>query len=1428
MSTSEFPLAVTVTLERSLDSHVRRSVDRFMERCSHVVSSTTLSSSQTWNQDALPSKGFELQPRSANENDTAETFFCFLRLEWCKLSRKVPGTFDRFGWLTPDEKTSAYSLTEKNTPVHSDVALKTFALGAFKERSTFINHYHVSKNARSLERQVTFEHDRKQLVVHFKPSEDGDLHKFEVDYDNLEDYILVDDSNVQTELYFFLKHPLKVFRATDPGKGCRVDKIDSVNAQTVWRRTTSFAGCTTRDLGDSSCLQLVVHNDGTITDISHAVLSRLCQTCGFTANYVSVQCVMPSPHMQEASLAHFECVYSLRVFLSRGYTVTDQADLFFFQKLREAEQKHGPSFVCEILRRLTLTVESNRFADIDTALHNLLAMRDTILGNEQSQYPDAHRMVRRVFVTPTRLMFMHPEIVRDNRILRKYGQDNFMRVSIRDEDFCKLAAVGRPGEEETTFTRVKQFLQDGLIVGDREYVFLAASNSQLREHNVWFFASDGTNTAESIRRDMGDFSHIRCPATVLARMGQCFSNTEPSVIARTSDREAVQIPEVEGGHDPVNSKAYCFSDGIGKISPSLALKVCREIGRRETEVPSAYQIRYGGVKGVVAVDPSLHRDVMQVRQSMIKFVSPDENIEICMTSHPARLYLNRPVIVLLSALGVSDQTFQTLQEARLQNLADMLVREDVAFKFLKRRAQPLGLPLGRLSRCGLHVTTEPFFRAMLQKMFTCFLGELRRRARIEIPPEYGRNMLGVLDETGTLDYGQVFVQYTKDIADKGGETKVLTGDVVVTRSPCFHPGDVRKLRAVDVPGLHHMVDVIVFPSKGERPHPDEMSGGDLDGDEFFVTWYPGLIFPKPNQAPMHFKAQPKKELPSVEIQDIKDFIVEYIRNDILGQIANAHRAFAHTEKEGVFSSKCLRLAEKHSDAVDFPKTGICPSLEKDERPKEYPDFMGKKKGKTSRRSEAVQGKMYRECLTIHRVCSHLHEGKETGGHTIKLDPAFSNYKKYAVSSRQARDEYNEKLQDLMSLYGIATEAEAVSGCFVRMHHHMEDRYERFEAERIAKDRIAHLRKQTRQEFFDEFGGEEKIDLDNCPENVMAKASAWYHASYSKGNPNLLSFPWVVADVLAGLKKRATRSSPIVEQPVFDRITRDLDEVYGTQFYTTVIKVIGSRDGGHSEFEDRRRYHALMYIRRHPTVINLISFLLQWGTEHVILGERPSQINQTNLLFLFVTFAVKQGFFDDLGMPTENETAKLRTIIWRPKERSTLGLGVTGELCISFLRYLSSYEFLETSEVAIHGSSLLLSSNTRENLHSKALVAYHLLAQTGDIRRLTSTTDTNKEILWEWGMIPPNVWNQYFNKKERTRERELSEETGARQVYARQLSGRARGPSWGYLSAAGTEESINKLELVMDNLIDKFRYYDRRPVSRRNRSRRRKSSKVEET
>ena len=79
---------------------------------------------------------------------------------------------------------------------------------------------------------------------------------------------------------------------------------------------------------------------------------------------------------------------------------------------------------------------------------------------------------------------------------------------------------------------------------------------------------------------------------------------------------------------------------------------------------------------------------------------------------------------------------------------------------------------------------------------------------------------------------------------------VVEGDVIVTRNPCSHPGDIRQLKAVKPKKEYfkkyfkNLFNVIVFSSKGDRPQSNMMSGGDLDGDEFFISWDQKLVSSK--------------------------------------------------------------------------------------------------------------------------------------------------------------------------------------------------------------------------------------------------------------------------------------------------------------------------------------------------------------------------------------------------------------------------------------------------------------------------------------------------------------------------------------------------------------------------------------------------------
>lgn len=90
--------------------------------------------------------------------------------------------------------------------------------------------------------------------------------------------------------------------------------------------------------------------------------------------------------------------------------------------------------------------------------------------------------------------------------------------------------------------------------------------------------------------------------------------------------------------------------------------------------------------------------------------------------------------------------------------------------------------------------------------------------------------------------------------------QVIQGKVVMAKNPCLHPGDIRVLEAVDVPALHHMVDCLVVPQTGERPHPNEASGSDLDGDLYFTCWDKTLIPPSGSWTPMDYSPHETRDL----------------------------------------------------------------------------------------------------------------------------------------------------------------------------------------------------------------------------------------------------------------------------------------------------------------------------------------------------------------------------------------------------------------------------------------------------------------------------------------------------------------------------------------------------------------------------------------
>lgn len=423
--------------------------------------------------------------------------------------------------------------------------------------------------------------------------------------------------------------------------------------------------------------------------------------------------------------------------------------------------------------------------------------------------------VRRVQVTPSKVYFCGPEVNVSNRVLREYIDyiDYFLRVSFVDEELEKLFSTdlsprtSSPNEDRRTgiYRRILSVLRNGIEIGDRKFEFLAFSSSQLRDNSFWMFAAVDGHSADTIRQWMGDFRSIRNVAKYAARLGQSFGSSTETLTVDESETEVISDIEIERG-----GVKYVFSDGIGKISSAFAKKVGKKCGLKDC-VPSAFQIRYGGFKGVVAVDPTSSMK-LSLRKSMWKYESELDKLDVLAYSKIQTCYLNRQLITLLSTLGVEDRVFEKKQGEAIQQLNaipndPLRAREALDLMFAGETTNILK----ELLSCGYQPNAEPFLSMMLQTFRASKLQELRTKTRIVIPD--GRAMMGCLDETRTLEYGEVFVQFS---GIRHRQNYIVVGRVVVAKNPCLHPGDVRVLRAVNVPALHHMVDCVVFPQKGSR------------------------------------------------------------------------------------------------------------------------------------------------------------------------------------------------------------------------------------------------------------------------------------------------------------------------------------------------------------------------------------------------------------------------------------------------------------------------------------------------------------------------------------------------------------------------------------------------------------------------------------
>ncbi|KAF8969863.1 RNA dependent RNA polymerase-domain-containing protein [Flammula alnicola] len=688
-------------------------------------------------------------------------------------------------------------------------------------------------------------------------------------------------------------------------------------------------------------LRIVLYNDPNSDVIGDFV--KMCDTAGLAQSMI-IHC--RDPYQIEALRQGFfgsKRLYELHKALGKF----DWPVAFQLESLLRNGLLHTGDLDELLLRIRDLTGNRAKRSSLFLPPRKSYEMLRRVLDKFEFSNPSKTFRCYHITFTPTRTILEGPYASQSNRVIRQYPgfEDHFIRVDFRDEDRLQYRWDREVDGTPFLIERVGTTLKVGFDLAGRRFEFLAYSSSALREHAVWF---------------MNPFYHPEKGRVIDAGLIR-------DSLGDLRDSEWEEQPDL-------GDKPYEFTDGVGTISKTLGDRIWKKLCETKRNPvnaiqPSAYQIRFLGYKGVVVVDEQLDKRGdgihMRLRPSMRKFEAKKDDIQIAPIEiaqafeQPNTCYLNRPLVMLLEDVGVRRDAFQTLQDAAV---ADAKTIDDSISHFCNvLSSHRLGSSyrlkeiMGRLqdhynmeltSNGGKIAIDSPFLQQIRQVAMTDVLRDIKHSARIPVPNSY--LLVGVADEgpaySGEPGYENVYCLGVGEIyaciqKPQDKEPTWLEGNVSISRSPVVHPGDVQRVRAIGKPPegqlclFGHLKNVVVMPSVGHRSLASCLGGGDVDGDLFSVICYDSLL-PRSLEEPALYEGLPTKDLQrDSSVEDICDFVVEYINSDILGLLSDRLLVIADQSSLGMHDENCIQLAELCSQAVDYPKQGTPPEIEGNQLPR---------------------------------------------------------------------------------------------------------------------------------------------------------------------------------------------------------------------------------------------------------------------------------------------------------------------------------------------------------------------------------------------------------------------------------------------------------------------------------------------------------------
>ena len=513
--------------------------------------------------------------------------------------------------------------------------------------------------------------------------------------------------------------------------------------------------------------------------------------------------------------------------------------------------------------------------------------------------------------------------VGENRLHRQFGLESFAVVSFSRDRDCLEGDIQN-----------RRILRNGFEHEGKKWQFCCFSASMLREGKALFTCID----PDEVRAWIGDFSSIKNVSKLGARIGQPLSQSIPTI--------TIPVSQVKVLSD-IKRNGYEFTDGCGRISLQLAKQIRDDIGL--SYMPSAFQFRYAGAKGIVVVDKKVRG--LELRESQVKFQSSHTCLEILGWSKRSVGRLNSQFISILSGREINPDVFKAIADeaiSKLLRITDSAEDAKIALGLIGQADEVADKDYSTITRmlnAGFEPYKEPYLKRKLLEMRKQTIINMRQG---KIPVEKAATAYAVADFTGTLKPGQVYFNG-------------MTGAAVIGRCPALHPGDMQRVTMVDAPELNHMKNVVVVPVTGKRPLLDMLGGGDLDGDMCMLFWDSRLI-PDADYEPAAWEGAEASKQDTVTVNDLKRLVLDSLGGFMIGSITMWHQAWA--DQKDITCEQCLKLAEIQNKAIDAAKTGAKPEIPETLKTNKYPHWLEVDASEDTEvyHSESAMGKLYDHVL----------------------------------------------------------------------------------------------------------------------------------------------------------------------------------------------------------------------------------------------------------------------------------------------------------------------------------------------------------------------------------------------------------------------------------------------------------------------------------